>query len=299
MSVEQPDRARRIEAPARQWQLHDPLPVSLVEWGPADGPPLVLVHGGGDFARNFDGFAPLLADAGWRVVAWDQRGHGDSARAELYGWSAELRDLVAVLRALPGGPHPLIGHSKGGVLALDVTAARPELVSAVVAVDGFIRRVFPPRPAEETAGRWLDLQKGARTARQGTAAELAAGRQAANPRLDAAWIEHLVEVGARSGTDGSRVWKVDPAAFPLPPHPITPEAGLRRMAAIRRPLLALKAGIEEAIAGQPPAEDLRRHLPPDGELEVLDGLGHFAHVEDPNRVAASALAFLARVLGRS
>lgn len=283
-------------APARRRTIANPLEIALVEWGPADGPPLILVHGGGDFARNFDGFAPLLADAGWRVLAWDQRGHGDSARAELYGWSAELRDLVGVLRAVPGGPHPVIGHSKGGVLALDVAAARPDLVRAVVAVDGFIRRVYPPRPPEETAERWLDLQRAGRTARAGTAAELAEGRQAANPRLERAWIDYLVGVGAAPDADGRWSWKIDPAAFPLPPHAVTLEAGLQRMARVRCPLLALKAGIEEAIAGQPSAELLRDHLPPLGRLEVLDGLGHFAHVEDPQRIAALALSFLDDVL---
>ncbi len=283
-------------APARRWTIANPLEIALVEWGPANGTPLILVHGGGDFARNFDGFAPLLADAGWRVVAWDQRGHGDSARAELYGWSAELRDLVGVLQAVPGGPHPVIGHSKGGVLALDVAAARPELVRAVVAIDGFIRRVHPPRPPEETAERWLDLQRAGRTTRGGTAAELAQGRQAANPRLEPAWMDYLVEVGADADADGHRSWKIDPAAFPLPPHAVSLEAGLQRMAAVRCALLALKAGVEEAIAGQPSAELLRDHLPPLGRLEVLDGLGHFAHVEDPQRVAALALSFLADVL---
>ncbi len=280
------------QAPARSWMITNPLEVALVEWGPADGPPLVLVHGGGDFARSFDGFAPLLAAAGWRVVAWDQRGHGDSARAELYGWSAELRDLVGVLQALPSGPHPLIGHSKGGVLALDVAAARPDLVRAVVAIDGFIRRIYPPRPPEETAERWLDLQRGGRSARGGTAAELADGRQAANPRLNRAWIDHLVQVGATRHDDGNWSWKIDPAAFPLPPHAVSLDASLRRMAALRCPLLALKAGVEEAIAGQPAADILAAHLPPLGRLEVLDGLGHFAHVEDPGRVAELALSFL-------
>jgi len=284
-----------MSEPERTWTLHNPLGVHVVEWGPAGGPPLVLVHGGGDFARAFDGFAPLLAAAGWRVVAWDQRGHGDSDRADLYGWSAELRDLVGVLRALPGGPHPVVGHSKGGVLALDVAAARPALVSAVVAVDGFIRRVFPPQPAPDTAPRWLDLQRSDRVARAETAERLADGRQTLNPRVERAWIEHLVATGTRPAAtdDGLRSWKIDPAAFPLPPHGMTTEACLQRMAAVRCPLLALVAGVPESIAGQPTADELRPYLPAAGRLEVLDGLGHFAHIEAPHDVAGRVLAFLA------
>ena len=64
-----------------------------------DAPPLFLAHGGFDFARTFDLLAPRLAAGGWRVVAWDQRGHGDSDRAALYSWEADLRDAVAVMTA--------------------------------------------------------------------------------------------------------------------------------------------------------------------------------------------------------
>jgi len=168
-------------------------------------------------------------------------------------------------------------------------------VSAVVAVDGFIRRVFPPQPAPDTAPRWLDLQRSDRVARAETAERLADGRQTLNPRVERAWIEHLVATGTRPAAtdDGLRSWKIDPAAFPLPPHGMTTEACLQRMAAVRCPLLALVAGVPESIAGQPTADELRPYLPAAGRLEVLDGLGHFAHIEAPHDVAGRVLAFLA------
>lgn len=304
-----------IAAPQRQWTLANPLAVHIVEWGPADGPPLVLVHGGGDFARSFDGFAPLLAERGWRVVAWDQRGHGDSARAELYAWQCELRDLLAVLRAVASGDPagtvggdpagtagtaarrvPVIGHSKGGVLSIEAAVARPELFAAVVSIDGFVRRIFPPRPPQDTAERWLDLQQGGRTPKAQTFDELVAARQAANPRLERAWIEHLVTTGAAPQRDGRWAWKIDPAAFPLPPHAMPMEVSVQRVAALRCPLLALKAAVMEPIAGSLTVEELRPHLPADARLEILDGLGHFAHIEDPARVAALTLDFLAEVV---
>jgi pimeloyl-ACP methyl ester carboxylesterase len=42
-----------------------------------------------------------------------------------------------------------------------------------------------------------------------------------------------------------------------------------------------------------PDEVLRAHLPPSSRIHVLDGLGHFAHVEDPEGVAWAVLDFLA------
>src|SRR6218665_2506901 len=70
-----PDRQRRIDA--------NGMGLAVYEWGAADAPPVLLVHGALDFARTFDVFAPLIADAGFRVVSYDQRGHGDSAHAAL------------------------------------------------------------------------------------------------------------------------------------------------------------------------------------------------------------------------
>ena len=66
-----PDRHRTVDS--------NGLAIAVHEWGDADAPPLLLAHGGMDFAGTFDVFAPLLADAGRRVVSWDARGHGDSS----------------------------------------------------------------------------------------------------------------------------------------------------------------------------------------------------------------------------
>ena len=88
------DGARR---PDRQYRLDaNRVGIAVHEWGDADAPPLMMMHGGFDFARTFDVFAPVLADAGWRVVCWDQRGHGNSDHVELYSWDADMRDTLAV-----------------------------------------------------------------------------------------------------------------------------------------------------------------------------------------------------------
>src|SRR5262245_15420518 len=85
-----PDRTGQVDAHG--------VGIATYEWGDAGSPPLFIAHGGFDFARTFDVFAPLLAAGGWRVVAWDQRGHGDSDHVALYSWDADLRDAVAVMQ---------------------------------------------------------------------------------------------------------------------------------------------------------------------------------------------------------
>src|SRR5690242_12101473 len=90
-----PDRQRRVDA--------NGVSIAVHEWGDAAAPPLLLAHGGMDFARTMDVFAPLLAADGWRVVSWDHRGHGDSEHAALYSWDSDLRDAVHVFDSVGPG----------------------------------------------------------------------------------------------------------------------------------------------------------------------------------------------------
>ena len=49
------------------------LSLAVYEWGEPDARPLLLTHGGFDFAGTFDAFAPLLAEAGWRLISCTRR----------------------------------------------------------------------------------------------------------------------------------------------------------------------------------------------------------------------------------
>ncbi len=91
------------------------LPV--LTWG--EGPTVVLVHGWGGRATQMAPLALHLAAAGFRAVAFDVTGHGDSL-ARGTGWAAFVRD-IAELAAAAAPLHALVGHSAGG---LTMMAAR-------------------------------------------------------------------------------------------------------------------------------------------------------------------------------
>ena len=63
--AQRPDRMRRVDVGG--------LELSVLEWGSEASQPILLAHGGFDFAGTWDVFAPLLASRGLRVIAWDQR----------------------------------------------------------------------------------------------------------------------------------------------------------------------------------------------------------------------------------
>jgi len=85
--------------------------------GPADAQPVVLCHGLGLTSASW-GRVPALLEDGHRVIAYDLRGHGESARAAHgdYGLFAHARDLASVLAAKvrPGERPVVVGHSLGG-----------------------------------------------------------------------------------------------------------------------------------------------------------------------------------------
>ena len=110
--AQRPDVSRFIDAHG--------VELAVYEWGDPAARPLFCLHGGLDFAATFDLLAPLLAEAGWRVVSFDQRGHGDSQRAALYSWESDLRDVFAVIDSVTDKPSPVLGHSKGGNLTMQL-----------------------------------------------------------------------------------------------------------------------------------------------------------------------------------
>jgi len=123
-----PDRQRWVETPG--------VRLCVWEWGEESASPLVVVHGGFDFAGTLDVFAPMLVAAGYRVISWDHRGHGDSDHTPIYSWDADVRDAAAVFDSIGRAPVPVVGHSKGGNMMLELAEAQPFRFSHLVNLDG-------------------------------------------------------------------------------------------------------------------------------------------------------------------
>ena len=105
------------------------------DWG-GSGQPVVLVHGLASNCRIWDLVAPILSQQ-FRVVALDQRGHGQSFKPdEGYDFATVVSDLDGVIDALEF-THPIIvGHSWGGDVALEYDIAYPGKARGLCFVDG-------------------------------------------------------------------------------------------------------------------------------------------------------------------
>lgn len=114
----------------------DGLTFDLIDSGPTDGTPVVLLHGFPQRAAIWSGVAERLHTAGMRTYAPDQRGYSPSARpsGRASYTVANLVDDVVALYDVIGRPAHLVGHDWGATVAWAVAARHPERVSTLTAL---------------------------------------------------------------------------------------------------------------------------------------------------------------------
>ncbi len=103
--------------------------------GPPNGPPFVVLHGGGGRWQHWEAFLEALAPA-WHVFAPDSRGHGGSGRVPgAYLLGDYVRDTAAFLSGVVQQPAVVLGHSLGGEVAVMLAAQHSELFRALIVGD--------------------------------------------------------------------------------------------------------------------------------------------------------------------
>lgn len=127
-----------MSASERSLALDDAASTIVQQWG-ASGPIVLCVHGISSSRRSWVRLGEAL-EASYRVFAYDQRGHGDSAEvAGPMTLERSVADLRAVAASLPGPVDLLVGHSWGGAVA--VLGGRALPARKVVAIDPMLRVV--------------------------------------------------------------------------------------------------------------------------------------------------------------
>ncbi|MGW5851505.1 alpha/beta fold hydrolase [Streptomyces sp. NPDC055254] len=259
----------------RQELRIDDRTLSYLDFG-GPGRPLLALHGGLSEGAHFAGLAAALG-ADWRVVAPDQRGHGDSDLAPDYRRSGYVADAEALLEHLdPGGPVAVLGFSLGGLNAYHLAAARPDLVGALVAVEAPVEIGRPDGP-----DFWAFLHDLPYTA--ATREELIT---AAGP------LAELVAPGLRPLADGTG-WR-------LPFHPEATAATVAEgygshwdtWLASRCPALLLHGLRSDVLSREQAAAMVSRR--PGTSYASLD-TGHHLPFEDPKGFTAAVAAFLSGV----
>ncbi|MFD6161038.1 alpha/beta fold hydrolase [Nocardia sp. NPDC060256] len=259
------------------------------------GPLVVLSHGMGVDRRAYQNLIPLLADAGYRVVNTDMRGHGESSM----NWTSETGkaaisrtdvagDLLAVIEKLGGGPAVIVGHSLSGGSATIAAARRPDLVRAIVEINPFTltqkmdigalltnahhRRGMVPLLSTmifKSLRLWLKYLS------------------VAIPVKNADYAEFLAGVAARLREPGRM------AEF-MKTGQSTPADAEAQAPNVTQPALIIMGAIDPDFPS-PRAEGERivAALPAGlGSLAVIDGSGHYPHFDSAERTAEVIVPFL-------
>lgn len=273
------------------------LDVAVELHGPEDGQPVVLLHGFPDDVRSWDGVAPPLAAAGYRVVVPYLRGYGptryrDPATPRSGQQAALGADLLALMDALGIGQALLAGYDWGGRAACIVAALWPERVRGLVSATGYniqdIAKSTVPADPERELRYWyqwyLHTERGV--------AGLTANRAAFCRLLWKLWSPTYPLTDAE--------YAVTAASFGNPDFVATVVQSYRHRhkAAAGDPALEV---IEARLAAQPPitvptvvlhgaedgvdppanSENETRRFPGRYRREVIAGAGHFLPREAP------------------
>jgi 3-oxoadipate enol-lactonase len=152
-------------------------------WGPPGAPPLVLLHGLGEGAADWDGVAPAFARH-CRVFAPDLRGHGSSDRPGDYSVELMAADALGFLDALQLDRVDLIGHSMGGLVGYLLAGDHPDRVGRLILEDvAALRpreRGAPERPEGQLPFDW----------------EMVLAIRGQIDRPDPAWLDRLGRITA-------------------------------------------------------------------------------------------------------
>lgn len=242
---------------------------------------VVMFPGAGDLRSEYRFIVGRLAAAGFRVVTVDLPGHGESPTASEYTVASTADAIVDLIGALEAGPAVVVATSFAPAAAVWAAAAHPELIDGVVAISPHLHG------DRSVKGRLLGL-----AIRGLLVGPWAAGVWA---KLYAGWYKASPPADLESEVSRLRTMLADPD----------------RRRAVRQTLTADRDGVDERLARldspslvvfgsaddhfrDPVAEAVSAAKELKGEHVIVEGAGHYPHVEQPDVVASAILAFLER-----
>jgi pimeloyl-ACP methyl ester carboxylesterase len=262
------------------------------DWGSPSAPPLVLLHGYQGNARQWDTLAQAMV-ARYRVLALDQRGHGESAWPTDGDYRPErvVEDFAAFVDALGLAQCSVVAFSFGGHVAYSYAAAHPERISQLVMMESSIP---PPTPAWEAllaavVGLPLVFDTPDGAVRQFNAVGLASS----TPEDE---LRHWVLTGLVQQSDGRWAWRMDPALVrrdPLGRERLTQPADVMwsLLPRVQCPTLLVRG--EETVAFPLDLAARMAAVMPNARVASIPAAGHWPALENPSGVIAVVQQFLA------
>jgi pimeloyl-ACP methyl ester carboxylesterase len=246
---------------------------------------LVLLHGYTGHARSWDTFAEAMS-ASYRVLALDQRGHGQTqwAPPNAYGTDEMVKDLEALVRALGLDRFVLLGLSMGGLVSIGYAGKRPPELAKLVIVD--------IAPEIETVGLERIRSGVVRSDTFATRDEAFARARADNPIPPEEHQRYRVDYSLMRTADGRFTFRYD-RALRDPNNPrqgIPAEEGWRLVGNIGVPTLLIRGELSDILSRR--VADHMQEAIPDCRLIEVAGSGHPVPLDKPDGFLRAVRTFL-------
>ena len=250
----------------------------LLDWGGEGRTSLLLLHGFTGHAHAWDTLAIALQPH-FRVLALDQRGHGDSDPGEVYNPIAAFDDLTGVVDQLRLKSFILVGLSMGGRNGIYFTSKRPDVVQKLVIVD--IGPVISAKASAPSSGppepdTWNSIEQAAQHLYRG------------NPYPGIHYYRWVASYSLRARDDGALVWKWHPSVKERRTQIDADWWAMLR--GIQVPTLVLR-GAESTVLDADVAERMAKELPHGTRVEIPRAV-HTLHEDNPDAVVAALKTFL-------
>lgn len=251
------------------------MQLSLSEYGESGAATVILIHGIGNRSDGWMPVIPALTES-FRVITMDLRGHGRSGHpASGYHHADYAADLQSVIEDLGVTAPLIVGHSLGGIVALEWAVGHPDEAAAIVAED--VPLSTGPG-AEATFATWISMNEMPFEA-------LFARYQSELPHLAEAQIRGRAE--SMAGT-APAVFREELAAS----RASRGNDEIARLAAVTSPILLIHGDVE--TGGLMPPHDVQRFAAtvPAGHVARIAGGTHSMHRDRPDDFIRLVVPFL-------
>jgi pimeloyl-ACP methyl ester carboxylesterase len=287
MSSQPEAAADHSESDIIRYTMSDGVTLVAEAWGKETDPPIIFAHGGGQTRYAWSNVAKRVADLGWRSIAVDLRGHGESdwSKDSNYHHDRYAEDLREIARSLPSPP-VIVGASLGGNSAMLAAGYSTEnLFRALVIVD--------ITPRREAAGLERIFSFMNRHIDEGFASPEDAAKAIAGYTTERKREPNVASLSRylRMRPDGRYRWHWDPNFIRGKRTALLSEEAAEYLAeSVRRikiPILLVRGGSSDIVSEEGVREFL--DLAPHADFEDVAGAGHMI-VGDRNDAFARSLA---------
>lgn len=276
--------------PMHTWKGVGGVRIAGDSWGDPEGPLVFLQHGGGQTRHAWRNVGESLGAAGYHIVAFDARGHGDSDWAPdgVYGQDVMVRDLVLINQALGGRRPVLVGASMGGGTSLVAVGEDHIDATALILVD-IAPRIEPE--GLKNIKQFMGQKPNGFDSLEEVADAIASYQPHRKRRANLAGLAKNV----RLGTDGRYHWHWDPRFMTLSRNIEKRQERLEACCGqLTLPTMLVRGGLSDVLSESGAQEFLR--LCPHAEYVSVTDASHMVAGDRNDVFGEAVIDFLARTV---